>query len=52
MSDAAPIGPTSSLPVWALEWAEELRKAVREMDAEDAEAALALALWKASRGTL
>lgn len=54
MSDAAPVGPASSIgntpPEWALLEAEYLRRRVRDMDAEDAEMLLAWTLFNASRG--
>lgn len=44
---SAPIGNTP--PTWALAVAERLRKAVREMSADEAEMLIAVELWYASR---
>lgn len=44
---AEPIG--NAPPEWCMVQAEELRKYVREHDAEDSEAELAWALWEASK---
>ena len=50
MSEPRHCPPTSAPPTWALAVAERLRKAVREMSADEAEMLIAVELWYASRG--
>ena len=49
VSEPLPVQPTSAPPTWALAVAERLRKAVREMSADEAEMLIAVELWYASR---
>lgn len=49
MSAPLPGSPTPIPPDWCYVQAEELRKYVREHDAEDSEGELAWALWEASK---